>query len=317
MRLAFALPAVFLAACSGNDAEWTLEHSTEFALSGLWGTSATDIYAVGGNLDEAAVVHFDGTDWRPMEAPDLPMLVWTIGFAPDDLYTVGFGGGFAHYDGTDWTTIETGTTTDLWGIFGHRSDDLWIVGGDPDEGEALILHYDGETLTETRLPSDGNHRFAHALFKVFGVDDQLYAVGQNGLIVEHVNDQWLPRSAGTGADEDFVSLWGLSADELVVVGGRSGPRIATPESDTSFYTVKPDELNALNAVTVLDDGTAILAGITGTVASMNTATGAITPEFSYSAENLHAAWTDGTTTWVVGGNFGTYATGEILMRSTP
>ena len=68
------------------------------------------------------------------EMPAVGLLVWVFGFGPDDVWSVGVGGGAVHWDGSSWEVLATGTTTDLWGIWGTSPSDLWVVGGDPNAG---------------------------------------------------------------------------------------------------------------------------------------------------------------------------------------
>jgi len=296
------------------DVSWESVLTVPVALSGVWGAGPDHAVAVGGNVTDASVYLWDGSTWSEGTAPELPMLVWAQGFAADDIYVVGFRGGFAHWDGQAWTTIPTGVQQDLWGIFGARADDLWIVGGAIDEGDPLILHWDGAQITAETLPPEANSRFAHSLFKVFGVDDRLFAVGQRGLIVEHTADGWVEQSTGAEANEDFVSLWGTSEDNLTAVGGRSTPRVSL-YNGTTWDTSQPQGLNGLNAITFWEDDLAIIAGVNGSAARLTPSTGELVPEITLSTTNLHGAWADSDRVWVVGGDFGTYDEGEILART--
>ena len=147
---------------------------------------------------------------------------------------------------------DTGTEEDLWGVFGF-SDDVWVVGGDADEGEPLILRWDGTAFTEEVLPEDQNPRGATTLFKVWGIDDQLWIVGQRGTLLARQGDAWVFQSGGAEANQDFVSLDGWSASDVVVVGGRGNARDATWDG-TGWTTVGPSGVGGLNAVAAQQDG---------------------------------------------------------------
>ena len=56
-------------------------------LRGVWGTSPTDVYAVG---SRGTILHYDGTDWSAMVSPvDLESLNDVWGTSSDDIYAVG------------------------------------------------------------------------------------------------------------------------------------------------------------------------------------------------------------------------------------
>ena len=64
--------------------------------------------------------HYDGSSWGPMDAPDMPLLVWAHGFGANDVHAVGVDGGMAHFDGSAWSSIDTGTTEDLVRLVGDQ-----------------------------------------------------------------------------------------------------------------------------------------------------------------------------------------------------
>ena len=106
-------------------------HAGTETLFGIWGTSAGDIWAVGGNpTDESGggvVWHFDGITWSVVDLSALlpggvPTLYKVWGRSATDVYAVGRSGTILHYDGaqldTAWRAIRrrrcspcTATTT--------------------------------------------------------------------------------------------------------------------------------------------------------------------------------------------------------------
>lgn len=327
-KLLLTAVATLAVACSdppeptpGGEVVWQAAFDTSAAgsLSSVWGSGPDDVFVVGGTDAGAEIYHYDGTTWGEMDAPDVPLLVWLHGFGPDDVYAVGTEGGMVHYDGTSWTTIDTGTDVDLWGIFGFAPDDLWIVGGDPFEDDPLILHYDGTTFTPHLVDAAQNPQDAKALFKVWGIGDELYAVGQKGLILHYEGGSWIAQPAGAEADQDFVSLWGTSADHIVAVGGRGNARIATFDG-SSWTTVAPTALGGLNGVHMATPGTAIIGGILGMVGSFDTESASVTregPDPPLTRTDVHAVWGDGQGThYAVGGTFLDPHEGAVLVRTT-
>ena len=283
------------------------------ALSAVWGSSSDDVYMVGGTRDQGEVYHFDGSQWREMLVPSVPLLVWVFGFGPDDVFAVGEGGGAIHYDGDRWTSLATGTKEDLWGVWGSSPDDLWVVGGDVGDGDPVILHYDGTAFTASAIPE--NDRNATSLFKVWGIGSKTFAVGENGLILEYDGGNWRQVAAGAAADDDFVSLWGTSENNIVAVGGRSSARIARYDGST-WTTEAFSTTPGLNAVFMVEPNVAVVGGVNGFAGAFNPATGELTIEESLTNLCLHGIWGSTTSTFFgVGGRFSEPLAGLAIQRT--
>lgn len=282
------------------------------ALSSVWGSSANDIFIVGGTPDGGEVYHFDGSTWRAMEIPQVPLLVWIFGFGPNDVIAVGEQGGAIRFDGETWEPLDTGTDEDLWGIWGNSSSDAWVVGGDVGTGDPVILHFDGDEFTQVDVPD--NDRSATSLFKVWGIGSKVFAVGENGLIIEFSNGVWSQVPAGAAADDDFVSLWGTSETNIVAVGGRGSARIARYDGSnwtTELFSGTP----GLNAVFMDNEDFAIVGGINGFGGAFSTVTNELESESTPTNVAIHAAWGDGTGNYyAVGGRFTQPYSGVALVR---
>lgn len=288
------------------------------SLSGVWGSGPDDVFMVGGDGDAAAIFHWDGADWSAMDAPDgAPLMVWAYGFGADDVWAVGLDGVALRYDGATWTAVDTGLTDDIWGVFGHAPDDLWIVGGDPTGDAPITAHWDGQAFTPVELAAEENDRQAVALFKVWGIDDLLFAVGQSGLIVRWDGEAWKQESAGAKADQDFVSLWGTSADHIVAVGGRGNARISVYDGE-GWETTAPSGYGGLNAVFMGEPDEAVIGGIYGYVGRFDATTGELTDEVAPTGLDVHAMWGDGAGRhYAVGGTFTDPHEGVALVRTWP
>jgi hypothetical protein len=293
------LAALSTAACKADDtdtdppgATWSdaFEPGEQGAMFGVWGSNPDDVYMVGGVVGAGSITHYDGTDWTPVAIPASPLLVWVYGFGPDDIWTVGEDGAVLHYDGTDWTPMDAGTDEDLWGVWGAAPDDLWIVGGGVSSDSPVLLHWDGAAFTQHELAEEENDRGAGSMFKVWGMDGRVFAVGGSGLIVEWNGTAWTQMSAGAEANEDFVSLWGSEATGIVAVGGRSSARVAEL-SDPGWTTFAPTGVPGLNAVTVSGDEV-IVGGQFGYMATWN-GTDLKREDAPDAAFDVHAMWADG------------------------
>lgn len=287
--------------------------SSAGALSAVWGAAPDNVFVVGGTPGQGEIYHYDGSAWNAMKVPPVPLLVWVFGFAPNDIFAVGVGGGIVHFSGTDWTTIDSPTTEDLWGVWGHASNDLWIVGGNVGKGDPVILHYDGSVITTVPVPQ--NDRAATSLFKVWGIGTKTFAVGQRGLILQYENNEWFQVPAGPIANEDFVALWGTSEDHIVAVGGRASARIAYYDG-TSWTTYSPPGIPGLNAICMIEANEAVVGGVNGYLGSYNPFTNVLIDATPLTDLPVHGAWADGAGRYyAVGGRFADPYEGVAFVRT--
>lgn len=112
--------------------------NTSNGLEGIWGTSATNVWAVGQNGTIRHIEDATGT-WVPVESPTTSHLHGIWGSGPNDVWAVGDTGTVIHYDGKEWKVATIGlppgdVPTNLFGVWGSGPDDVWIV------GDGLILH---------------------------------------------------------------------------------------------------------------------------------------------------------------------------------
>ena len=106
-------------------------------LSDIWGSSDTDIFAVG---EAGTVCHYDGSKWAVMPTETNNNLLGVWGSSSTDVYAVGDSGTILHYDGVQWNVVPSMTQNQLTGVWGSSDRDVYVVGG-------IILHYDGQTWT--------------------------------------------------------------------------------------------------------------------------------------------------------------------------
>jgi len=155
---------------------WTFEAPlpTDEILYGVWGTSASNVYAVGGGGE---IIHYDGAAWDRMDSPTEETLSAVWGRAADGVYAVG-DHVVLHYDGTVWSLVETGVSEFWYGVWGAETGEIFVVG----EG---FLHFDGaawEPLTD--VPID----------RAEGVwgrsSDDVYAAGTAGAVSRFDGSIW-------------------------------------------------------------------------------------------------------------------------------
>jgi hypothetical protein len=196
------------------------------ALLSIWGTSSTDVFAVGGPLGndgfDALALHFDGQAWTDLQPGGADSFWWVHGLSSTDVWMVGENGRIAHYDGTAFEEHESGTTATLWGAIAFAADDAWAVGGMPG-GEAtgpddVVLHWDGTAWEPVVLPGEPLSR---ALFKIWGTSsDDLFVVGEYGAIWHRDGAEWILESEPPVATGNLTTVHGCSATDVYAVGGR-------------------------------------------------------------------------------------------------
>ncbi len=67
----------------------------------VWGTSATNVFAVG---DGGRIVRYNGTSWSAMTSPTNRTLARVTGSGPADVWALG-DSVLVHFDGTSWTSV--------------------------------------------------------------------------------------------------------------------------------------------------------------------------------------------------------------------
>jgi hypothetical protein len=105
-------------------------------LGGIWGSSPSDVFAVGGLNGQGIILHYDGSSWSPMTGGTIAELYSVWGSSSRDVFAVGMNGTILHYDGSTWSKMESGTGNYLQGMWGSCSSDVFAAG---DWG--TILHY--------------------------------------------------------------------------------------------------------------------------------------------------------------------------------
>jgi hypothetical protein len=126
-------------------------------LYGVWGTSASDVYAVG--YDAAALIlHYDGASWSSMANAGYGHLNGVWGSSATDVYAVGSAtetnldllvqqyAVLAHYDGASWSSTANVGENDLDGVWGSSPSDVFVAG-------LGIWRYDGSSWSPMTLPN--------------------------------------------------------------------------------------------------------------------------------------------------------------------
>lgn len=129
---------------------------TDADFYGIYGTSATDIYVVGGSPAQmrenspGVMLHFDGTAWTQVTLPVNKMLnaVWVSGTTG---VAVGVNGTILRLANGTWTSVTSPTTKELFAVGGTSATAVWI-GGYPDTAQDGLYKYDGTSVTPQAAP---------------------------------------------------------------------------------------------------------------------------------------------------------------------
>jgi hypothetical protein len=111
----------------------TTPMSIRFAFTSVWGTSKSDVWAVGSG---GTILHYDGAAWNatPSGYPDTFFDVW--GSGPSDVWAVASAGvmlhstGVAADGGADWTNVPLATNANSSVYEGARAYAVWGSGPD-------------------------------------------------------------------------------------------------------------------------------------------------------------------------------------------
>jgi hypothetical protein len=87
---------------------------TSRRLRAIWGTSASDIFAVG---DSGTALRYDGLTWQALPTATTRDLRALWGRGPTDVYAVGDSGTVLRYDGSGWKAQPNTLNRILYALF--------------------------------------------------------------------------------------------------------------------------------------------------------------------------------------------------------
>ena len=255
-------------------ARWTrVESGTQRTLAGVWGSSATDLYAVGAG-GTILVSNDAGARWTVLPRTVDDDLRAVAGLGRGDVYVTGTSGLVLRArDGVQFVREDSGAPGDLLGV-AVRGEEVVAVGS-----RGAITQR--EPSGRWRLLPGGHRGTLHAVWR--GLDGTACAAGQGGAILcRDAALGWVPMPSGVRANLGGIASDG--ADVFVAVGdygtvlrsvdrGRSwtllptGDRGTLEPGDTSpTWAQLPTRLNrALAAVWLSPSGEGLITGRDGIV----------------------------------------------------
>ncbi|MFT3696501.1 MAG: hypothetical protein QM831_25395 [Kofleriaceae bacterium] len=225
---------------STGDGTWTLATTNPFEdhneyVSAFWGSSATDVFAVGteGNIEHTTG---DGV-WTEMTRPfdgggELNAI---YGFGPNDIYAVGEQpNSFVrvwHYDGTSWSIEATPMYVDGgYSIFGANAHDIWIGTGD-----GQIIHSTGDGTWQLVDNAVTTQAGLYAMWGTSATD--IYAGGEGGALIHCDGTHWSTRPSLASTIESIWGPYAIDGDGLVKLDGTKVVTQIVPGAATAFLSV--------------------------------------------------------------------------------
>ncbi|MEF3698305.1 hypothetical protein [Desulfolutivibrio sp.] len=271
---------------------------TNSPLKGIYGRSATDIWAVGGNEATAeatdpsrsVLLHFNGAAWSSTTPPTV--LNWDGYYTMADVwvsstgaaYAVSRNGGPAKWNAAQSKWIFEEVTDPLgvvtqWGfqlqsIFGFSDSDIFAVGS---YGTVLRRDATGWTVM-AQLETGGSMSF-NLLQAVWGPDaDNVFASGNSGQIYRlkrSVSTSWVQVNTGGGFLDgyDLSAISGSGPNNIWFVGLAGVIRQWVGASNALVNRDDPTG-KARHAIVPGASGSYLLGGDYGLMESMNGTTGA-------------------------------------------
>ena len=216
---------------------------------GVWGSSATDVYAVGG---AGTLLHYDGTAWTTLTSGTTAPLRAVWGASPADVFAAGNGGVVLHFDGTNWNPLGSGTTTTLMALWGTSGSEVYAL----NSGGALF-RYNGSGWSAL----GANPALSSRLLAGTSGSD-LYAVGSGGMR-RWDGSTWT--AIANGSSGVMYGIWVSGSNHLYAVGSLGtvlqGLRGATVEVTGAGWTATSQGMQQQLTATAKDAAATAVSGV--------------------------------------------------------
>lgn len=283
------------------------------ALLSVHGTSATDVWTVGGAHPDATgadgrgpanALHFDGATWTQLDlagagVPDGTDLWWVHAFDDGTVMIAGEGGTILRRapGASLFETMPTPGTGTVFGLWGPTPTDVWAVGG-LGGSSGFVWRFDGAGWVDVPLPA--GHSGA-AVFKVWGTAaDDVWLCGLMGTLM-----RWDGSALAMVASPSSRSFFTIhtDGDGVVAVGGAGSGVVIEAGPDGVFADVTPDLAAQMNGVWLTGDGGGWAVGFQAEMLRRSAAgEWASHDPGLFVGHDLHAVWVDpGGGVWAVGG----------------
>ncbi|MCX8072670.1 MAG: hypothetical protein N3C12_09485 [Candidatus Binatia bacterium] len=187
-------------------------------LFGVWGTSAANIFVVGGDPNDetggGVLWHFDGVVWSAVDLSGVlptgvPTLYKVWGRSADDVYAVGQSGTVLHFDGEQWTRVQANSRRPLFTV--HGNGNLVVASGGFAEG--VLLEFEGQMFVDRAMPGTPQ------MNGVFVRGSLAAAVGVGASLSLRSPTGWDIVDTKLNTSRDFHAVWIDPEGGLWAVGG--------------------------------------------------------------------------------------------------
>jgi len=181
-----------------------VHHITTQPLIGIWGTSASNVFAVG---YAGTILHYNGSVWAAMTSHTDRDLVSVWGSSADNVLCCGAHGTILRYNGLTWAPMHSGTELNLEHIWGTAWDNIYTTGGYD------LFHYNGSAWRKIITSADD-------LYGVWGSSsNDVYIAGDWGAVQHYNGIRWSQISCIlTLSGNTLFDIWGSSAEDIHIVG---------------------------------------------------------------------------------------------------
>jgi hypothetical protein len=190
-----------------NGATWSpVTDGATWALFDVWGSSASDVWVVGQSYTTGSrsFLHYDGTGWSAFPSPSVYLPTAIWGSSTSDVWAVDEGGTIVHYDGTNWSSVWSGTQG-LNAVWGTSASNVWAV------GTQTILHYDGTRWSTV-------YDASNVVSGVWGTSrSDAWAVGST-VLLHYDGVRWSSNQGVSTLPVFALGVWASSPRNVLVVG---------------------------------------------------------------------------------------------------
>jgi hypothetical protein len=159
-----------VAAVNWNGSTWTqvatpFSTTVNLTVNAISGDSASDIWVVGetatrgytGGTRTSVILHYNGSAWTQVAAPDQSGLLDVDAVSPTDVWAIAADGAVLKWNGSAWRAVTTLELSNNASIAALSATDVWVA------QEGGLSHYNGTTWTTSSLPSGVNVVTTHAV----------------------------------------------------------------------------------------------------------------------------------------------------------
>ena len=235
--------------CSRDAWCWQFPSPQGNGLLATWGSSAQDVWAVGGS---GTIVHYDGSKWSIVRSPTNNTLYAIWGSAANNVFAVGDRGTILRWDGATWTQLQLGTdgkdVAQLYSVWGADGSEVWFVGNHLTAG-AAILRWNGTAVTRLTAPVSWGLRGVWGASK-----NSVYTAGEGGTLLRWDGAMW--KAFGPTMSASWGGISGIS-DNNFFLATRTGLIYRWNGTNLVQAPTVPPTVSGINSL--WSDGTSVFA----------------------------------------------------------